>query len=195
MYRNNRWFGYPIHGLYRLGGILVIPLLIVCGCGISHIQTGTNAVLPTGKVRLAILPLENLSNHHNAGLIGAELLVTEVRSRGRFNVVPFAEVREAMEQSDILRADQMKNITANKIAQAVDADLVMIGSVSEYGYQFGLREQPSVSINLRLVQMANGDVLWAHSAGMIGRGVSVSMTAQSLVKMMINELFSSKEAD
>jgi hypothetical protein len=106
--------------------------------------------------------------------------------------VPFAEVREVTEQLDVPRSDRMKNITAKKIGKAVTADLVMTGSVSEYGYQFGLREKPSVSMNLRLVQVDSGDIVWTHSAGLVNRGVSVSMVAQSLVKNMINELLSSE---
>jgi hypothetical protein len=175
-----------------MSSVLVLLLFIACGCGGKHISTGSKAVLPTGKVRLAILPLENLTQHHNAGMIGAELLITEVNSRGRFDIVPFAEVREVMEQLDISRADRMKNSTAKKIGEAVAANLVMTGSVSEYGYQFGLREEPSVSMNLRLVRIANGDILWTHSAGLVGRGVSVNMVAQSLVKKMINALLSAE---
>jgi hypothetical protein len=175
-----------------MSSVLVLLLFIACGCGGKHISTGSKAVLPTGKVRLAILPLENLTQHHNAGMIGAELLITEVNSRGRFDIVPFAEVREVTEQLDVPRSDRMKNITAKKIGKAVTADLVMTGSVSEYGYQFGLREKPSVSMNLRLVQVDSGDIVWTHSAGLVNRGVSVSMVAQSLVKNMINELLSSE---
>ena len=185
-------FCHLTHGTWRLGIFMVMLLLLACGCGTLHIATGTKAVLPAEKVRVAILPLENLTKHQNAGVIGAELLISEVRSRGRFDIVPFIEVLRAMENLEILHADQMKNVTADKIGNAVDADLLMIGSVSEYGYQFGLREEPSVSMNLRLVQMADGDVLWAHSAGVVGRGVfgrdSVSISAQSLVKKMIDAL-------
>jgi hypothetical protein len=192
MHSKNDSLDYRTHGILRISSVLALLLFIACGCGVKHIRTGSKAVLPTGKVRVAILPLENLTKHHNADTIGAELLISEVHSRGRFDIVPFAEVREVMEQLDIPRADQMKNITAKKIGKAVAADLVMTGSVSEYGYQFGLREEPSVSMNLRLVQIDNGDILWTHSAGLVGRGVSVSMVAQSLVKKMINELLSAE---
>ena len=190
MHSKNNSIGYRTHGILRVSSVLVLLLFIACGCGGKHIRTGSKAVLPTGKVRVAILPLENLTKHHNAGMIGAELLISEAHSRGRFDIVPFAEVREVMEQLDISRADRMKNVTAKKIGEAVAADLVMTGSVSEYGYQFGLREDPSVSMNLRLVKVASDDILWTHSAGLVGRGVSVSMVAQSLVKEMINALLS-----
>jgi hypothetical protein len=189
---NNTSFCHLTPRIWRLGIFVAILLLMASGCGTLHIATGTKAVLPAEKVRVAILPLENLTKHQNAGVIGAELLVSEVRSRGRFDIVPFGEVLRAMENLEILHADRMKNVTADKIGQAVAADLLIIGSVSEYGYQFGLREEPSVSMNLRLVQMNDGDVLWAHSAGVVGRGVfgrdSVSMSAQSLVKRMIDAL-------
>ena len=192
MHSNNNSFDYRTHGILRMSSVLVLLLFIACGCGGKHTGTGSKAVLPAGKVRVAILPLENLTKHHNAGMIGAELLISEVHSRGRFAIVPFAEVREVMEQLDIPRADRMTNVTAQKIAQTVNADLVMTGSVSEYGYQFGLREEPSVSMNLRLVQIANGNILWTHSAGLVGRGVSVSMVAQSLVTKMIDALLSAE---
>lgn len=178
------------YSIVRLGIVLMLLSLIASGCAEKYISTGSKAVLPTGKVRLAILPLENLTTHHNAGMIGAELLITELHSRGRFDVVPFSEVREVMEQQDILHADRMKNVVAKKIGEAVAADLVMTGTVAEYGYQFGLREEPSVSMNLRLARLDNGAILWTHSAGLVRRGVSVSMAAQSLVKKMVDILLS-----
>jgi hypothetical protein len=178
------------YSIVRLGIVLMLLSLIASGCAEKYISTSSKAVLPTGKVRLAILPLENLTTHHNAGMIGAELLISELHSRGRFDIVPFSEVREVMEQQDILRADRMKNVAAKKIGEAVAADLVMTGTVAEYGYQFGLREEPSVSMNLRLARVDNGDILWTHSAGLVRRGVSVSMVAQSLVKKMVDILLS-----
>jgi hypothetical protein len=178
------------YSIARIGVALMLLLLIAAGCGEKYISTSSKAVLPTGKVRLAILPLENLTTHHNAGMIGAELLISELHSRGRFDVVPFSEVREVMEQQDILRADRMKNVVAKKIGEAVAADLVMTGTVAEYGYQFGLREEPSVSMNLRLARLDNGAIVWTHSAGLVRRGVSVSMAAQSLVKKMADVLLS-----
>jgi hypothetical protein len=178
------------YSIVRLGVVLMLLSLIASGCAEKYISTDSKAVLPTGKVRLAILPLENLTTHHNAGMIGAELLISELHSRGRFDVVPFSEVREVMEQQDILRADRMKNVVAKKIGEAVAADLVMTGTVAEYGYQFGLREEPSVSIDLRLSRIDSGAILWTHSAGLVRRGVSVSMAAQSLVEKMVDTLLS-----
>jgi hypothetical protein len=124
MYSRHDSIDHSTHRLRRMSSVLVLLLFVACGCGGKHISTGSKAVLPTGKVRLAILPLENLTKHHNAGMIGAELLISEVHSRGRFDIVPLAEVREVMEQLDISRADRMKNITAEKIGKAVTADLV-----------------------------------------------------------------------
>ena len=175
---------------FRIAIALILMSFMTYGCGHKYISTGSQPMLPKGKARIAILPLENLTNHLNAGLIGAELLLSEIHSRGRFAMTPFSEVRAAIEQLDISRADQMTNVLAQQIGEAVSADLVMTGAVVEYGYQFGLREEPSVSMNLRLVRVDTGDILWSHSAGLVSRGVSVSMVAQSLSKKMVDALLS-----
>ena len=44
----------------------------------------------------------------------------------------------------------------------------MMGSVSEYGYQYGLREEPVVGVNIRVVRVSDGAVIWATIESDIG---------------------------
>jgi polysaccharide biosynthesis protein PelC len=78
------------------------------------------------------------------------------------------------------------------MARALGVNAVLIGSVSEFGYQHGLKEEPTVGVNVRLVSGISGQVLWASSASDTGRGLffrdSVNETAQRVVIKMVDAL-------
>jgi hypothetical protein len=78
------------------------------------------------------------------------------------------------------------------VAAALGVDAVLTGSVSEFGYQHGLKEEPTVGINLRLITLDDADVVWAASHADAGRGLlhrdSLAATAQRVVIEMVDAL-------
>lgn len=162
-------------------------------CGHLSVETGDQPRPPTNIAwKVAVVPFENFTNHQNAGMVGAELTLSELAKRELFKIVPFEQVRRVMEKMEIKESERIRNTQAEDIGKTVGADLVLIGSVAEYGYQYGLREEPSVSMNMRLVRVSDGVVVWTYSAGQVGRGVfsreSVSMVAFAVIEQLVNAL-------
>ncbi len=154
--------------------------------------------LPSGA-SVAVLPFENLTNHPNAGQIAADLLSTELYGLNLYRVAEASRVRNQLAAAKI-DSEKLTDAThAQAMGRTLGADAVVIGSVSEYGYQHGLREEPVVGLNARLVRTADGAVLWASSQSAAGRGYftrdSVNNVAQQVVSRMVDGLRDAVERD
>jgi TolB-like protein len=144
------------------------------------------------EMTVAIVPFENLTNYPNAGRIAAELMATELYERAPFALQEETETRRALAQLQI-DPDNLTSVAAAKQAAGLlEVDGLLIGSVSEFGYQQGLREEPVVGLNARLIDGKTGDVLWASSHSALGGGYlqrgSLNATAQEVISAMTNSL-------
>lgn len=184
-------------------GVLLLAGLLLAGCSVGRINSRDfappGAGLPAGAT-VAVLPFENLTNHPNAGRIAADLVSTELYGVGDVRMVEAGRVRSRLSElksadagpaaASDFQADAPLDAQAAGRALAVDA--VLAGSVSEYGYQHGLREEPVVGLSARLVRVSDGAVLWTSSQSEAGRGYfsrdSVNNVAQRVVTRMIDSL-------
>lgn len=169
------------------------PLLAACQQSAGGGRTFVAATFAPGPgTRVAVLPFENLTAHPSAGLICAQLMSTELYQRGLFAQLEETAIRRTLADNRVDISKLSDRTYALEVAQLLDVDAVLIGSVSEYGYQHGLREEPSVGINVRLVGARDGEVLWASSHADVGAGFwrreSVNETAQRLVGLMVDGL-------
>jgi hypothetical protein len=174
--------------------ISILLALTLAGCAGDPPLPGRDYVDTTairGDLRVALLPFENLSNQPNAGLIVAQLAATELYSQGLFQLIEESQLRRTLKDRKVNIARLAEHSHAAAVARQLGVDAVLLGSVSEYGYQHGLHEEPVVGINARLVD-ASGNVLWASSHSGRGRGYlrreSVNQTAQRVVAEMIGQL-------
>lgn len=170
-------------------GLLLTLLLSACAdtrYAVDYVDSGASA-----RQRVAVVPLENLTNFPQAGIIVGELVASELYRRQLFELTEGTALRKALGALDIELADLAEAFGAAELAARLGVDAVLVGSVSEYGYQHGLHEEPVVGINLRLVG-ADGKVRWAASHSTTGRGYiardSVNAAAQRLVDEMVSVL-------
>lgn len=169
-------------------------MLLVAACAgqserVDYVDA-SSTLKPT--LRVAVLPFENLTEHPNAGIIAAQLLSSELYRRQLFRQAEESDVRRRLVQRDIDVERLQDSTFAQAAAQALGVDAVLVGSVSDYGYQRGLREDPSVGLNIRLVAAPNGQVLWAASYSSTGGGPfsreSANQLAQELIARMVDGL-------
>ena len=146
---------------------------------------------PDRGMSVAVAPFENLSTHPRAGLIISQLVLNELYGRGLFKPLEESEMRLRLVALGIELAGLGEETVASAVAEALGVDAVLVGGVTEYRYQFGLKEEPSVGINMRLVR-PDGTVIWAASDSAVGIGIlrrpSLNETAQNLVGDMIDGL-------
>lgn len=187
----------------RCSAALLAVGLLLAGCSFGRINSRdfaqSGAVLPAGST-VAVLPFENLTNHPNAGQIAADIVSTELYGVEGLRTVEASRVRSrlsaAKPAADAATATDGQPdaapLDAQAAGRALGVDAVLAGSVSEYGYQHGLREEPVVGLNARLVRISDGTVLWTSSQSEAGRGYfsrdSVNNVAQRVVTRMIDSL-------
>lgn len=170
-----------------------VAVLALSGCS----RVGSRDFAPPGSGlaaggSVAVLPFENLTNYPSAGQIAADLVSTELYSQGIYRAVEASRVRNQLIAAKVDVEKLSDSTSAQAVGRTLGVDAVLIGSVSEYGYQHGLREEPVVGLNARLVRSADGAVLWASSQSATGRGYfsrdSVNNVAQRVVTRMLDSL-------
>lgn len=180
-------------GLRVLAAMALALAVSACsiGRGNSRDFVDGGGILPRGAT-VAVLPFENLTNHQNAGMIASELVSTELYSLGLYRVVEASRVRNQLIAAKVDVEKLAESTYAQDVGRTLGVDAVLVGSVTEYGYQHGLREEPVVGLNARLVRASDGSVLWASSQSQVGRGYftrdSVNNVAQRVVSRMLDGL-------
>ena len=175
--------------------MVVVINVLMTGCS-RHLYQSQDHVMPSSRIyhtiSVALLPFENLTTHRNAGIIAEQMIMTEFLQRRVFNLVEETEVRHWLILNKI-NMDKLSDVAyAQKIGVDMGVDAIMIGSVSEYGYQHGLNEEPTVGFNVRLVRVEDAEILWASSHTAVGRDYwgreSMNHTAQLVAKTMVDRL-------
>lgn len=184
------------------GLALAMAAPALSGCGV---QTGVKALFggdpadyasPEARsaagAALAVLPFENLTTHQNAGTILADLLTTELYRLGSLRVMESSRTRSLLAGAYGETDGRGESAYAQEVGRKLGAQMVLMGSVSEYGYQYGLREEPVVGVNMRLVRVSDGAVVWATSESDIGSGFwsreSVNEVAQRVARRSAERL-------
>jgi polysaccharide biosynthesis protein PelC len=170
-------------------------MLTLYGCGYTHgpIRNYVHVeALQNRSMNIAILPFENFTTHRNAGMIMTQLTATELMNQGLFKIMEDSELRKWLLQKQINPAHLEETTYAQKLGKMLGVEAVLLGSVTEFGYQHGLKEEPTVGVNLRLIHAETGQVLWSASYSEVGHGIlapdSVNGTAQRVLMRVVSNL-------
>ncbi|OSM04920.1 hypothetical protein [Magnetofaba australis] len=173
-----------------------LPLLLLGLVGCS--SKGTNNAfrhpvhMEKRDMTVAVLPFANLTNNPSAGVILHELVTTELKSRNDFKLLEESVIRHEMKKRKI-DIDRLADAgIAQTIGKYLGVDGVIVGSVSEFSYQHGLREEPAVGVSARLILSESGEVAWSANQSRMGSGFfrrqSLIHTAQDAVDLMIDTM-------
>lgn len=137
-------------------------LLFVAACEYRQAYLKSDEI--HSKTRLvALLPLVNLTSHPNAGRIVGDLLTTELYALSGFSIMERTEMLEMLKGDEDDLDAVLDKAVALKVGRKLKVDTVIFGSVSEYRYKRGLDEDPVVGINVRMLDVDTGKILWAGS--------------------------------
>ncbi len=169
---------------------LCLSMLLSAACTSVNVQKTVLAVADQGRIgTLAVAPLDNLSVTPSASDVLTAALVHELRHRGRFKVVEIEGAGPGIGE----------RWTASQAGKKLDADAVLVGTVTAFEYdRSGLRGgatvSPSIGVDLRVVGVKNGAILWA--AGVDAKlpklfsddGVPLEQLAQKVAERVADEL-------
>jgi TolB-like protein len=167
-------------------------IVAACASGASSLRDFVaDGAAPARGMSLAVLPFENLSAHPHAGQILAQLVATELYNRRLFAQIEESEVRRRLAEERLDGKELGRDTVAREVADALGVDGVLVGSVQDFGYRYGLKPDPVVAVTLRLVGR-DGTVRWGGSFSEVGAssgaGDTVTATAQRLAAALADRL-------
>ncbi len=118
--------------------------------------------------RIGVLPLSNLSQDRFAGEKFQSALITELFLTRRFDVVEPGEfnskVAEALKAANVQPGQELSLDLIKAIGQKAEVQAVIEGVIREYTtVRVGQSEYPLISVNIRMIDVPTGTVIWMTS--------------------------------
>jgi len=149
--------------------------------------------------KVAVLPFENFTSDEYAGEKVRNIVISELLSKG-VEVIEPGEVIRVLEESKITSLSSIKITELQEIGKKLGVEGLIIGNVECFGINRGISvTYPEVTINLRLVDVSSGNIIWSirHSKGGANfwtrhfgtESITLSECAKKAVKEAIDTLF------
>ena len=153
--------------------ILVSVLLSASGCGGGKEvrPEPPPVVLPAGP-KVAVAPMENMSNDLSASDIIRDAFVEEVARKG-FGVVPVVESDRILRETlGISYGGQLPSTTPEEVCKALGVEAVFYGDVLEFGKTTtGVFNSSTVAAAFRMYRK-DGTLLWEGDDRQVRQGVA-----------------------
>jgi len=181
-----------------IGCLLVMLFISACA------TTATDYVHPKFDFslvqKIAVLPLENLTQDQQAGERVRKIVVSEILAAGVLDVIEPAQVNQAMGQQQIQIASGMSVKQITDLGKSLGVQAFVVGSVDTYDrINVGGGSFAEVAITLRAIDATSGTIVWSTSksaggAGFFGRlfgfgGDTIYEATQRAVHAAIVTLF------
>ncbi len=175
-------------GGVRIRHLLLCALALVwvtlTGCSTL---TSTPVVTADASESWALLPVINLSENPQADRQARNLLETRLRTRGVREVAAYAPL-QAVSLRTLLDPDSQQQ-DALQWARQSGYRYALSGTINEWNYRAGADKEPVVGINLKLIDVPTGDVLWQASAARTGWGFSnLPALADSVIAQLLESV-------
>jgi hypothetical protein len=159
----------------RAAAGLALAALLLGACG-GRVKPYAGADLAARsrsgeRVKLAILPFENLSKATGAGKTLEGMILVEILKRAPLSVLDPGEIAAALSKERVRVPTSMSRETLEAVAGTLHADLVLVGTVHEYDMQSGTGPGgpiPVLAVTLRVLDPHGGDIVWAASTARRG---------------------------
>jgi fibronectin type 3 domain-containing protein/TolB-like protein len=153
------------------------------------LETESSANVYVAPVQSSIRKLAILPFKAETELIGgsvSDMFVTELLRAGRYELVERSQMAKVLGESE-LALSGLSDARAAEVASLLGADGVVIGTVDEYGtVAVGGHPYPQVGISVRMIDIANGKIMW--SADLAKRASSKSAILSAFARSIVHEL-------
>lgn len=147
---------------------------------------------------IAVLPFENFTPDAYAGEKIRGAVISELLLRG-MSVIEPGEVTRVLRELKIRSLGSIKVTDIQDIGKTLGSEVLMMGSVETFGISRGISvSYPEVSINLRLVEVSSGNIIWSvwHTSGgpsfwtrhFGAEGITLSEAASKVVREAVDTL-------
>lgn len=182
--------------------IPIVLLILGLACGPAPRTYLNDDIAALKGYRVALLPLDNLSDVDGASTKVDEIVLVELLHLGLFDVVDPGEVEKVLMELRIRRTYELTREEITALSEKLDIRALLTGSVLEYGSResrsAGGTSVPTVSVVLRMIEAASGRILWAASHSRtgddaekvfgVGRVRNQSKLSKTLIKDMLESM-------
>ncbi|SHI54206.1 Peptidoglycan-synthase activator LpoB [Malonomonas rubra DSM 5091] len=150
--------------------ILLFSIGLLCGCSSAPRHYAAESLGLGYVTRVAVLPFENHTDFKFAELRFSDVVVTEILSRGLFEVVEKGESQRFL-QEELIQKDQgsLDMATAMRLGQELNVQAYLSGAVEDFREeQNGSYSYPVIAATLRLVDVNSGQIIWQASGSETG---------------------------
>lgn len=138
--------------------------------------------------KVAVLPFK--APVELAGASIADVFTTEILKTYKYRLIERSQMEQVLDEKVLGMQGVISSSEAIQIGKLLGVEGVIIGTVPEYGLRAnGENEVPSVGINVRMIHVNDGSIVWSISDSAIGRANDpISSLAVRLVKGAVNQL-------
>lgn len=137
---------------------------------------------------IAVLPFTNMTETPQADDRVSAITTDVLRTRGFRHVVSFPPARV----KPSLIPGVKEPIPRERLlewARSQGADYALTGSVTEWNYKVGLDGEPAVGVNMELINLKTGEVIWTAVGSKIGGSrMAVSQVGIDLIYRMLGSI-------
>lgn len=143
--------------------LVAMATLVIGGCGGSAPTKFLHQDYNFGYIeRVAVIPMENLTNDQGAGARLSRFFVTELLSTEAFDVVEPGEVAQAMASMSLVRTAELTREQAIELGKKLRAQGLFLGSIAESATaRSGGATVNFVTVTARLVETDTGQTIWS----------------------------------
>lgn len=149
--------------------------------------------------KIAVMPLDNLTNEKFAGDIVKQVVISELLASGLVDVVIPGDVLNAIKSLGIKSITSLSTEEIRALGKALNVEAIIMGTVHEYGeVKVGTSSAPQVTITLMMADSASGAIVWSITKSRGGAGfmarhfgakhATISETVLSVVRESIHTL-------
>jgi len=137
--------------------LAILPLFYNCGGPMTYIHPTADL---TYIKRVAVVPLQNLTQERHAEGKLMNVVTTEILRRGVFDVVEFGEVAKVLKEEGYKEGGISKSVM-ERAGKRLNVQAFIVGAVEEYGApRSGRDSYPVVAASLKLVDARSYKILW-----------------------------------
>lgn len=170
-----------------------VGLVLLYGCASPDqayfLDTSSSANVYVAPVPCSIRKLAILPFKAETELIGgsvSDMFITELLRAGRYELVERSQMAKVLGESE-LALSGLSDARAAEVASMLGAEGVVIGTVDEYGtVAVGGHPYPQVGISVRMIDCANGKIMW--SADLAKRADSKSAILSAFARSVVHEM-------
>ena len=112
--------------------------------------------------KVAVLPLDNLSDNRSAGEIVRQVVMSELLASGFVDVAVPGEVISALTALNIKSISSLNEEQIKAIGNALKVQAVIMGAVEQYGEsKYGNFSAPELTITLMMADTTSGSIIWS----------------------------------